>query len=198
MFVLTSGPSEPSFSSLLEDESSAYPTRKSSLSTQNLNANSLDEAQALFDKLKSRTENRNRSGRDFLAAQRAHLVLLQRITLQHTASRYGYHIGWSEKFNQVQGVPAAELSDIDLSDEERDLGQGKRVSYNALPKKALDGIYYDALMRSVVSQRELRSSFEVSKPIAEVDTALKKPRLLQLERLIYFLRLVKARTSNEC
>jgi hypothetical protein len=158
MFVLTSGPAEPTFSSVLEDEESAYPARSSSLSP-GLKPSAIDEAQALFDRLKGRTDNQNRSGRDFLASQRAQLVILQRTTLKHTAARYGYHIGWSEKLNAEQGSSA--LSDVDLSDEEE--STEKRKSIQMLPRKLLDGIYCDALMRAVVSQRELKSSFEVSK-----------------------------------
>jgi trafficking protein particle complex subunit 10 len=158
MFVLTSGPAEPSFSSVLEDEESAYPARSSSLSP-DLKASAVDEAQALFDRLKGREGNQNRSGRDFLASQRAQLVVLQRTTLKHTASRYGYQIGWSEKLSQEHGSSA--LSDVDLSDE--DDPSEKRQSIQMLPKKLLDGIYCDSLMRAVVSQRELKSSFEVSK-----------------------------------
>jgi hypothetical protein len=124
-----------------------------------LKASAVDEAQALFDRLKGRAGNQNRSGRDFLASQRAQLVILQRTTLKHTAFRYGYQIGWSEKLNQEHGSSA--LSDVDLSDED-DPGE-KRQSIQMLPKKLLDGIYCDPLMRAVVSQRELKSSFEVSK-----------------------------------
>jgi hypothetical protein len=157
MFVLTSGPAEPTFSSVLEDEESAYPARSSSLSP-GLKTSAIDEAQALFDRLKGRSDTQNRSGRDFLASQRAQLVILQRTILKQTASRYGYHIGWSEKINQNHGYSA--LADVDLSDEEE--STERRKSIQMLPKKLLDGIYHDSLMRAVLSQRELKTSFEVS------------------------------------
>jgi hypothetical protein len=190
MFVLTSGPAEPSFSSVLEDEESAYPARSSSLSP-GLKKSAIDEAQALFDRLKGRADNQNRSGRDFLASQRAQLVILQRTALKHTAHRYGYRIGWSETPNSEQGPSA--LSDVELSDEEE---SEKRKSIQMLPKKLLDGIYCDSLMRAVVSQRELKSSFEVSR--RHVLTYADSFRPLRLKRSIYFLPPAKARTLSEC
>ena len=155
---------------MLKEKSSPYPSRGSSLSK---NDQPIDDAQALFETLKGRTaptDNRiqQRSGRDYLAAERAKLLLLQRQTIQEVAARQSYIVGWTGTHGDEHRKRGGNMSDVSLSDDE------KPDSGDSSPKKLLSnsetdsraGMYQQSIFEAASSEEEVRTIYEVSSSCA--------------------------------
>jgi hypothetical protein len=120
-FLSGSTPAELQFTSLFKEKSSAYPKRKSSLKPQSALEKSTDDAQTLFENLKTRASAaegvQNKSGKDFLAMQRSMLVAMQRRILESLASRQGWKIGWPA-LGTEHDFQDVELDEEDEEDDE--------------------------------------------------------------------------------
>jgi hypothetical protein len=126
------------------------------MNTQSALEKSTDNAQALFEKLKSRASStdgaQNKSGKEFLAMQRAMLVAMQRRILEGLAFRQGLKIGWHSQEGD------AELAEIDLDEEDEDEDEGK--SQNQSEKETLAGVFDQTLFLALSSLQNLRTAYE--------------------------------------
>lgn len=161
-FLAVSSPNEPHFSTLLKENQSVYPTRKSSL-TSPIHKKQKDDAQALFDQLKGRSASsqpgaQNRSGKDYLATQRAVLVLLQRRLVETMAGNGQFTIGWAK--DPLAGSFAA-MKDVSLDAEDSEEEEQPELSPADGHVNATDGICNYLLYEASTSKKALRTAYEV-------------------------------------
>lgn len=157
-------PAEPLFSTMLKEKSSAYPTRGSSLGSKH--DQPVDDAQALFDSLKARKSPTDRtvqpnSGREYLAAERAKLLLLQRQIIQDLSRRLGFSVGWPGVRDGSHGKYAGGMSEVSLSDEERPESGDESTNGNDTEIISTAGIYNLDVLRAASSEDEVRLVYEV-------------------------------------
>jgi hypothetical protein len=158
-FLSGSTPSELQFTSLFKEKTSAYPSRRSSLNPTSALEKSTDDAQALFENLKSRASStqgtQQKSGKDLLAMQRSMLVAMQRRILESLASKQGYIIGWP-----VDGQEGA-FKDVELDEEDEEEAEERSTNLeNEAMKETMTGVFNQTLISSLSSQSSLRSTYE--------------------------------------
>jgi hypothetical protein len=150
---------------MLKEKSSPYPSRGSSLSKTD---QPIDDAQALFESLKGRAapaDNRiqQRSSRDYLAGERAKLILLQRQVIQEIARRQRFIVGWSGTQSGDHSKPGDNMTDVDLS------GDDKSDSDHSSPDHVQSdsgstsrvGLYHQAVFQAASSEEDVRTAYEV-------------------------------------
>jgi trafficking protein particle complex subunit 10 len=163
-FLAGSTPSELQFTSLFK-ERSIYPARKSSMNTPSALERSTDNAQALFEKLKSRalsTEGaQNKSGKDFLAMQRAMLVAMQRRVLEDLVPGQGYRVGWTglNKELEMTEVSLSEEDEEEEEEEEEEGNQEKEVLVRDTNQETVAGIFDQALFNALASLSNAREAY---------------------------------------
>jgi hypothetical protein len=151
----------------LKENQSAYPTRKSSLNSPT-SKRPKDDAQALFEQLKGRSLSlqagtQNRSGKDYLAMQRAQLVLLQRRLVEVISGRVHFTIGWA-KGDQPGSFAAMKEVNLDAEDSEEE-EQSEKSSAEDNGDSTV-GICNYVLYEASTSNKALRSAYEVRRTIS--------------------------------
>jgi hypothetical protein len=164
-FLAQAAPIEPHFSTMLKEKSSPYPSRGSSLSK---NDQPIDDAQALFESLKGRAasaDNRvqQRSSRDYLAGERAKLLLIQRQVVQEIARRQQFVVGWAGTHGEEHRKPGDNMADVNLSDDDKsesDQSSPERVPSNS-DTTSRAGLYYHIVLQAASSEEDVRTIYEV-------------------------------------
>jgi hypothetical protein len=155
-----STPAQSSISSLLKEKPSAYPSRKSSLPPPSPQ-DKPDDAQSLFEKLQSRLSNgptQGKSGQDYLAMQRAQLVMLQRRILGNLGDQHGMSVGWPEARKHLAGGSKLKLTDVSLSEEDEE--DTETESPTESNDATIDGIYDQTLAQALASKSNVLRAFE--------------------------------------
>jgi trafficking protein particle complex subunit 10 len=126
------------------------------LNTQSTLERSTDNAQVLFEKLKSTASSthgaQNKSGRDFLALQRAMLVAVQRRILEALALRKGYRIGWTAQTHDSEMVEVG----LDEENEEED----EENLHTHPMKESTAGLFDHTLFEAISTLQNLRACYE--------------------------------------
>lgn len=112
-----------------------------------------------------------KNGLQELAGTRAQLLAIQRRLLEHAGKSMGWNIGWNAILASLNAKE--ELADVNLEDEEEEESELKQDESNTEPNtetsKSRLGISAGALVTAMLSIRQFRQFYEVSKDIAILD-----------------------------
>jgi trafficking protein particle complex subunit 10 len=127
------------------------------MNTQSALEKSTENAQALFENLKSRASStdgtQNKSGKEFLAMQRALLVAMQRRILEGLAVRRELKIGWHSQESE------GEMTEVDLEEEDED-EEDEEDNQNDSGKETMAGVFDQTLFTAMSSLHSLRRAYE--------------------------------------